>query len=245
MNSYCGFLEKKSSSYSLSLSSPWSLYWFVLSKGVLRYYSDETETKLLGEYSIDDSFIVQVLPQRRTSWPAESSENHHNSGMKREFRFEIKHHINQTLMILSCPNVVTIESWVIALLQLINGTIRDSENFYTGLSRDGIFSPIFQPLHENPEITSVYQLNPPGSHNEPILPPLPSDPLIGKFMKRSIYKNVWKERWIVLYRQELRLYVTQQDAIDSTQVEETTTHHHHKGRHHHPSPSQIRNRGNR
>jgi hypothetical protein len=232
---YCGFLEKKSSSYSL-LSSSWTLYWFVFAKGLLRYYSDETETKLIGEYCIDDSFIVQVLPQRRNSWPDSDK-----SGPTREHLFEIKHNVNQTLMVLSCPNVATIESWIIALLQVINGTIRDSENFYTGLSRDGIFSPIFQPLHDNPEITSVYQLNPSGSLSEPTLPPLPTEPLIGKFMKRSLHKNIWKERWIVLHRQEIYLYASQQDAIDSTQGDPT---HLSNGRQH-PSPSQARNRGNR
>jgi hypothetical protein len=193
MHPYCGFLEKRSSS-SLSFQ-PWTLQWFVLQRNIFSSYSDETEKKLLSQQQIDETFQVQVAPPDGS----------------RSYVFEIKDGTTQTSWIFSCPNSTIIESWIIAFLQVINGRIRDSENFYTGLSRDNLFSPIFQPLHENPEITSVYQLNSPGSLDEPTLPP-PVSILIGKFMKRSLQKNSWKERWLVLNETELTLFATEEEA---------------------------------
>ena len=125
ISTFCGFLEKKSTRLK-----NWNLRWFVLHNRRLLYFKDETLAKCQGELVIDSSFDVEV----------QKSEG------GRTYVFCIKDTESDVLWWLSAPNMTLIESWMIGLLQAINGDMRKSENFDTGNSAE---TPLFQPLPGN------------------------------------------------------------------------------------------------
>ena len=128
------------------------------------------------------------------------------------FAFKIKSPDRRLPLILAAPNMATIESWMLLLIQIQMGAIKPEENFRSGDSQEAVVSALSNPLAYNGNITPRdvdHFLKIQGGN-------LPADPprLECLVMKRSIYKRVWKARYIVLEKRRLKLYTSAEDAND-------------------------------
>jgi hypothetical protein len=123
--SYSGFLEHKT-----GLFGSWNLYWVVLDKDVLIIFDDETETEVKGKVAIEKSCIVE----------AEAGQ------AARSFLFSLRNeNIGGSKLLFSAFDIGSLEGWMIALIQAINGSYRASENFCTGASICGAPSTFVLP----------------------------------------------------------------------------------------------------
>ena len=96
--SYSGFLEGKT-----GFLGSWNLYWVVLDKNSLIIFADETEAVAKGKININSSCVVE----------AEA----HQSG--RMFVFSLRNEtIPDSKLIFSAFDTLSIEGWMIALIQV-------------------------------------------------------------------------------------------------------------------------------
>ena len=182
---FCGFLEKKSARFK-----KWNLRWFVLHNRRLLYFKDETLAKCQGEVAIENTTDVAVQQPEGG----------------RKYIFSVLDTESDIVWWLSAPTMPLIESWMIGLLQTINGHMRKSENFETG--KDSAQSPLLQPLPENAIISLTDKIN------EDMSTASQDGELMGLFMKRALSSNTWKERCVVLRDRQLTLFALEEDACD-------------------------------
>ena len=190
--SYCGFLLKKT---KLSLLNGWRLRWFELNceNCTLTYYDNETVKEPIGQYTITEHCIIEAIQDN--SYP---------------YVFRLALPDKKFDFILAAPNMSTIESWMLLLIQMQMGAIKPEENFRTGESQDAVVSALSCPLKFNGGISRKDMIYFTEILGEQIIDSPPRRQCA--VMKRSIHKNSWKARHIVLENHILTMYASAADA---------------------------------
>jgi len=115
--SYSGFIEKKS-----NVLKVWKLRWGVIDANKLMIHSDETENVLTVKIQLTSTTVVEAAEPLGP----------------RKFIIRVYNPEQPTFVIeMSTPDAASMEAWMIALIQSINGKYRESENFCAGSSVDG------------------------------------------------------------------------------------------------------------
>jgi hypothetical protein len=110
-----GYLEKKSKYLKV-----WNKRWFVLEGGRLNRYSDETQSTLKGSFEVTPHTQVEACA------PSDS----------RNYLFTVSNPRSESdeVLELSAPDMLQLESWMLCLIQAINGEFSEEENFDAGRS---------------------------------------------------------------------------------------------------------------
>lgn len=183
--SYTGFLEKR------NLLNVWKYHWVVLENHKLFLYENETERLLKEKFFLTSTTIVEAI----------SSDSHH------PYLFHVYNSSsndpstsNSTTndLILSAVDFSSLEAWMIALIQCINGSYRPSENFcssYTNPSADArssLILPSFGGMNERFS-KSINCRDPEKS---------------GYLYKQGSEFKTWRKRWFHLKHNHFRYYET-------------------------------------
>mmetsp|Transcript_844 Transcript_844/g.1418 ORF Transcript_844/g.1418 Transcript_844/m.1418 type:complete len:524 (+) Transcript_844:64-1635(+) len=176
--SYSGFLEKKS-----PIVGMWQLRWAVIDNGRLLIYGDETESVLKEKFIITPSSVVE-------SQEPES---------KRQFVFTLRDPSGSDKdFVMSAFDMPSLEAWMIALIQSINGSYRPSENFCSGYSVDRASSLI---------VPSVGGMNTIFASSFDVECDLELEAKHSGFLiKQGSRVKSWKRRWFELTENRLRYY---------------------------------------
>lgn len=178
---FCGFLEKKN---RLGI---WKYYWVILENSKLFIYYDETERNLKERILINDKTIIESRQEN-----------------SRTYVFNIRNNIenNENILIFSTIDFSSLEAWMIALIQCINGSYRISENFCSGSSSDtrsSLILPSLGGMNEKFSRTINYE-NP---HFEKC----------GYLYKQGSEIKNWKRRWIQLKYNHFRYYENENESL--------------------------------
>jgi hypothetical protein len=179
-----GFLETK------NMIGGWRYKWVVLDNHKLFIYQDETERQRLNKILITSTTIVEAVQPEHS----------------RLYLFNIFDPMNQestSPVVLSAPDFSSLEEWMLAIIQCVNGSYRESENFCSGYPsvserRSSLILPTAGGLSERYSRSTEQEYDPERS---------------GYLLKQGSEFKTWKRRWFQLKHSHLRYFEHEAEGL--------------------------------